>query len=196
MSCPYTRHPLFRDESRPWTASSTPPTNSTASPSRRHDLLVYQPDVRVFEVFNSDGSAVGLGLARDNKFGGAWSNGIVDQSLLLGLTVIDNPQPAPGYPALRTFDELRTMFHEFGNALHGPALRSELPLAGTSVPRDLVEFPSQFNEMGARDRKVFLNSLGIRVGNACPALPEAIQPQVHDTCNLLSVKRRPARCAG
>lgn len=133
----------------------------------RHDLPVYQPDVRVFEVFNSDGSTVGLFLvdyfARDNKRGGAWSSGIVDQSRLLGFkpVIVNNlnvPKPSPGQPALLTFDEVRTMFHEFGHALHGLLSDANYPsLAGTSVPRDFVEFPSQFNEMWARDPKVFAN---------------------------------------
>lgn len=133
----------------------------------RHDLPVYQPDVRVFEVFNSDGSAVGLFLvdyfARDNKRGGAWSSGFVDQSRLLELkpVIVNNlnvPKPSQGQPALLTFDEVRTMFHEFGHALHGLLSDVNYPsLAGTNVPRDFVEFPSQFNEMWARDPKVIAN---------------------------------------
>ncbi|HUO60911.1 MAG TPA: M3 family metallopeptidase [Candidatus Acidoferrales bacterium] len=133
----------------------------------RHDLPVYQPDVRVFEVFNADGSALGLFLvdyfARDNKRGGAWSSGYVDQSKLLGFkpVIVNNlniPKPSPGQPALLTFDEVRTMFHEFGHALH--ALLSDVnypSLAGTNVPRDFVEFPSQYNEMWAREPKVLAN---------------------------------------
>lgn len=133
----------------------------------RHDLPVYHPDVRVFEVFNADGSAVGLFMAdyfsRDNKRGGAWSSGYVDQSGLLGFkpVIVNNlnvPKPAPGQPALLTFDEVRTMFHEFGHALHGLLSDVKYPsLAGTNVPRDFVEFPSQWNEMWARDPKVFAN---------------------------------------
>jgi peptidyl-dipeptidase Dcp len=133
----------------------------------RHDLPVYQPDVRVFEVFNADGSAVGLFLtdyfARDNKRGGAWSSGYVNQSRLLALkpVIVNNlniPKPAAGQPALLTFDEVRTMFHEFGHALH--ALLSDVyypSLAGTNVPRDFVEFPSQYNEMWAREPIVLAN---------------------------------------
>jgi peptidyl-dipeptidase Dcp len=133
----------------------------------RHDLPVYHPDVRVFEVFNADGSPLGLFLAdyfaRDNKRGGAWSNGFVDQSRLLGLkpVIVNNlnvPKPQKGQPALLTFDEVRTMFHEFGHALH--ALLSDVnypSLGGTNVPRDFVEFPSQYNEMWARDPRVFAN---------------------------------------
>lgn len=133
----------------------------------RHDLPVYQPDVRVFEVFNADGSTVGLFLtdyfARDNKRGGAWSSEFVGQTKLLGYkpVIVNNlniPKPAQGQPALLTFDEVRTMFHEFGHGLH--ALLSDVnypSLSGTNVPRDFVEFPSQYNEMWARDPKVFAN---------------------------------------
>ena len=130
----------------------------------RHDLPVYQPDVRVFEVFNADGSAVGLFLAdffaRENKRGGAWMSNFVEQSRLLGFkpVIVNNlnvPKPGPGQPALLTFDEVTTMFHEFGHGLHGLLSDVMYPsLAGTSVPRDFVEFPSQFNEMWAREPKV------------------------------------------
>jgi peptidyl-dipeptidase Dcp len=133
----------------------------------RHDLPVYQPDVRVFEVFNADGSAVGLFMvdyfARDNKRGGAWSSGFVDQARLLDLkpVIVNNlniPKPAEGQPALLTFDEVTTMYHEFGHALHGLLSDVNYPsLAGTNVPRDFVEFPSQFNEMWAREPKVLAN---------------------------------------
>jgi peptidyl-dipeptidase Dcp len=133
----------------------------------RHDLPVYSPDVRVFEVSDHDGSKIGLFLvdyfARDNKRGGAWSSEYVGQSKLLGLkpVIINNvnvPKPAQGQPALLTFDEVTTMFHEFGHALHALLSNVNYPsLAGTSVPRDFVEFPSQFNEMWARDPKVFAN---------------------------------------
>ncbi len=131
----------------------------------RHDLPVYQPDVRVFEIFNADGSPLGLFLAdyfaRDNKQGGAWMNSFVDQSKLLGLkpVVINNlniPKPAAGQPALLTFDEVTTMFHEFGHALHGLFSNVTYPtLSGTNVPRDFVEFPSQYNEMWATYPAVF-----------------------------------------
>ncbi|MFB3812613.1 MAG: M3 family metallopeptidase [Terriglobales bacterium] len=131
----------------------------------RQDLPVYHPDVRVFEVFNSDGSAVGLFLtdyfARDNKRGGAWMSNYVEQSRLLNSkpVVVNNlniPKPPQGQPVLLTFDEVRTMFHEFGHALHGLLSDVNYPsLSGTNVPRDFVEFPSQFNEMWARDPQVF-----------------------------------------
>ena len=130
----------------------------------RKDLPVYQPDVRVFEVHDADGSILGLLLLdyfkRDNKQGGAWMNDFVDQTTLLGQkpVVVNNlniPKPAPGQPALLTFDEVTTMFHEFGHALHGLFSNVKYPLlAGTSVPRDFVEFPSQFNEMWAREPAV------------------------------------------
>ncbi len=131
----------------------------------RHDLPVYQKDVRVFEVFNADGSPLGLFLAdyfaRDNKRGGAWMSSFVDQSRLLGYkAVVSNnlniPKPAPGQPALLTFDEVTTMFHEFGHALHGLFSDVNYPsLSGTAVPRDFVEFPSQYNEMWSREPAVF-----------------------------------------
>lgn len=131
----------------------------------RHDLPVYQSDVRVFEVFNSDGSPLGLFLAdyfaRDSKRGGAWMSNYVEQSRLMGLkpVIVNNlniPKPAQGQPTLMTFDEVTTMFHEFGHALHGLLSDTNYPsLSGTSVPRDFVEFPSQYNEMWARDPQVF-----------------------------------------
>ena len=131
----------------------------------RRDLPVYQPDVRVFEVFNADGSTLGLFLAdyfaRDNKRGGAWMNNYVGQSRLLGLkpVVVNNlniAKPSQGQPSLLTFDEVSTMFHEFGHALHGLFSDVNYPsLSGTSVPRDFVEYPSQYNEMWAREPVVF-----------------------------------------
>ena len=125
----------------------------------RHDLPVYQPDVRVFEVSDADGSPLALILidyyARPSKRGGAWMNEYVTQSGLLGdKAVVANhlniPKPPPGEPTLLTSDEVRTAFHEFGHALHGMFSNVKYPrFAGTSVPRDFVEFPSQFNEMWA-----------------------------------------------
>jgi peptidyl-dipeptidase Dcp len=131
----------------------------------RHDLPVYQPDVRVFEVFDADGKSMGLFYAdyfkRDNKSGGAWMSSYVDQAGLLDthpvvFNVCNFPKPPPGQPALLTFDSVRTMFHEFGHALHGLLSNVKYPtLAGTNVPRDFVEFPSQFNEHWASDPTVF-----------------------------------------
>ncbi|HET7371063.1 MAG TPA: peptidyl-dipeptidase Dcp [Gammaproteobacteria bacterium] len=127
----------------------------------RNDIPVYQDDVRVFEVIDKDGSPLGLFYAdyfkRDNKGGGAWMNNLVTQSKLLGqkpviYNVLNIPKPAPGDPALLTYDEVETMFHEFGHALHGFFADQKYPsLSGTSVARDFVEFPSQFNEHWALD---------------------------------------------
>jgi peptidyl-dipeptidase Dcp len=131
----------------------------------RKDIPVYQPDVRVFEVFDADGQPLALFYCdyfkRDNKQGGAWMDTFVDQSKLLHqLPVIYNvanfTQPAPGQPALISFEDVTTMFHEFGHALHGMFADTEYPsLSGTSVPRDFVEFPSQFNEHWASYPQVF-----------------------------------------
>ncbi|HEY1723844.1 MAG TPA: M3 family metallopeptidase [Steroidobacteraceae bacterium] len=130
----------------------------------RHDLPVYQSDVRVFEVYDADGSPLALFLAdyyaRDTKQGGAWMNSYVIQSKLFGdKPVVSNnlniPKPAAGSPTLLTFDEVTGLFHEFGHALHGMFSNVEYPqLAGTRVPRDFVEYPSQFNEMWARNPEV------------------------------------------
>ncbi|NGY04694.1 M3 family metallopeptidase [Solimonas terrae] len=130
----------------------------------RTDLPVYHPDVRVFEVFDKDGSRLALFLTdyykRDSKNGGAWMNEYVSQSDLLGTrpVVVNNlniPKPAAGQPTLLTFDEVTTMFHEFGHALHGMFSDVKYPyFAGTAVPRDFVEYPSQFNEMWATDPDV------------------------------------------
>jgi peptidyl-dipeptidase Dcp len=123
----------------------------------RHDLPVYDPDVRVFDVFDADGKQLAIFLhdpyARPNKRGGAWMNAYVNQSKLFGThPVVANhlniPKPAAGEPTLLTYDEARTMFHEFGHALHGMFSNVKYPRqSGTRVPRDFVEFPSQVNEM-------------------------------------------------
>ena len=125
--------------------------------AERPDLTTYHPDARAFEVFDADGSALGLFIGdyftRESKRGGAWMSSFVDQSHLLGTkpVVINNlniPKPPPGEPALLTFDELRTAFHEFGHALHGLFSNVTYPrYSGTSVSRDFVEYPSQVNEM-------------------------------------------------
>jgi peptidyl-dipeptidase Dcp len=122
----------------------------------RKDIPVYHPDVRVFEVFEANGKPLALWYCdyfkRDNKNGGAWMDSLVGQSKLLGtLPVVYNvanfSKPAPGEPALLNFDDVTTMFHEFGHALHGMFANTQYPiLSGTGVPRDFVEFPSQFNE--------------------------------------------------
>lgn len=123
----------------------------------RHDLPGYHPDVRVFEVFDADGTGMGLFLAdfyaRESKRGGAWMNALVDQSDLLGRrpVVVNNhniERPAPGEPTFLTFTQVDTLFHEFGHALHGLFSAVRYPFfSGTSVPSDFVEFPSQVNEM-------------------------------------------------
>ncbi|HMK31239.1 MAG TPA: peptidyl-dipeptidase Dcp [Terriglobales bacterium] len=131
----------------------------------RHDLPVYAPGMRVFEVFNADGSSLALFYCdyfkRDNKQGGAWMNNYVDQSKLFGYRpVVSNvanfAMPAPGEPALLSSDDVRTMFHEFGHALHGMFANTQYPvLSGTQTARDFVEFPSQFNEHWATYPAVF-----------------------------------------
>jgi peptidyl-dipeptidase Dcp len=131
----------------------------------RHDLPVYDKTMRTFEVFNADGSHLALFYCdyfkRDNKQGGAWMNSMVDQSKLLGtqpvvINVANFAPPAPGEPALITSDDVRTMFHEFGHALHGMFANSQYPsLSGTNTARDFVEFPSQFNEHWASYPSVF-----------------------------------------
>lgn len=125
--------------------------------TERDDLHGYHPDTRVIEVHNADGSALGLFVldlyTRDTKRGGAWMNSIVLQSHLRGTApiVVNNlnvPKPAPGSPTLLTLDEVTTLFHEFGHALHGLFATVTYPhFAGTNVFRDFVEFPSQVNEM-------------------------------------------------
>ncbi|HET7553344.1 MAG TPA: peptidyl-dipeptidase Dcp [Gemmatimonadaceae bacterium] len=131
----------------------------------RKDIPVYQPDVRVYEVFEADGTPLALFYCdyfkRDNKSGGAWMSEFVGQSKLLGTkpvvyNVANFTKPAPGKPALLTFDDVTTMFHEFGHALHGMFSDVRYPTqSGTDVPRDFVEFPSQFNEHWALDPEVF-----------------------------------------
>jgi len=135
--------------------------------AERKDIPVYHPDVRVYEVSEADGSPLALFYTdlfkRDNKVGGAWMDGFVDQSTLLGTrpviyNVANFTKPAPGKPALLTFDDVTTLFHEFGHALHGMLSNVQYPmLSGTSVPRDFVEFPSQFNEHWALEPVVFAN---------------------------------------
>ena len=133
----------------------------------RHDIPVYNPDVRTFEVFDANGQPLALFYAdyfkRDNKQGGAWMDQFVDQSALTGwkpvvYNVANFTKPAPGQPALLTYDDVTTMFHEFGHALHGMFSNVQYPtLSGTNVPRDFVEFPSQFNEHWALEPAVFAN---------------------------------------
>ena len=146
----------------------------------RKALPVYQSDVRVFEVFDQDGSPLGLFYCdyfkRDNKGGGAWMSNFVGQSKLLGTqpvvyNVANFTKPAPGQPALLTFDDVTTMFHEFGHALHGLFADQQYPsLSGTRVARDFVEFPSQFNEHWALDPKVLGHyAVNYKTGAPMPA---------------------------
>lgn len=148
--------------------------------SERHDLNAYHPDARVFEVTNEDGSKLGLFIGdfftRDSKRGGAWMNNLVDQSKLLGqLPVVVNnlnvPKPPSGEPALLTFDETSTLFHEFGHALHGLFSSVTYPrFSGTEVERDFVEFPSQVNEMWMLWPEVLANyAKHFQTGEAFPA---------------------------
>ena len=123
----------------------------------RPDLVTYHPEARAFEVNNEDGTKVGLFIGdfytRDSKRGGAWMNNLVDQNFLLDqLPVVVNnlniPKPPAGKPTLLTYDEITTLFHEFGHAIHGLLSQVKYPrVSGTSVQRDFVEFPSQVNEM-------------------------------------------------
>jgi peptidyl-dipeptidase Dcp len=133
----------------------------------RKDLPVYNPDVRVFDVFDANGKQLAIFLAdmyaRSNKQGGAWMNEYISQSSLLGThSVVANhlniPKPPAGEPTLLTYDEVKTAFHEFGHALHGMFSNVKYPrFSGTSVPRDFVEYPSQVNEMWAVWPEVLAN---------------------------------------
>jgi peptidyl-dipeptidase Dcp len=133
----------------------------------RKDLPVYNPDVRVFDVFDANGKQLAIFIAdmyaRSNKQGGAWMNEYVSQSALMGThSVVANhlniPKPPAGEPTLLTYDEVKTAFHEFGHALHGMFSNVKYPrFSGTSVPRDFVEYPSQVNEMWAVWPEVLAN---------------------------------------
>jgi peptidyl-dipeptidase Dcp len=146
---------------------------------RRTDLPVYQPDVMVYTVYDKDGSQLGLIYfdywKRDNKAGGAWMSNFVGQSKLLGTkpvvyNVANFTKPAAGQPALISFDDVTTMFHEFGHALHGLFADQTYPLvSGTNTARDFVEFPSQFNEHWALDPQVLAHyAKDYRTGAAMP----------------------------
>jgi peptidyl-dipeptidase Dcp len=133
----------------------------------RSDLVTYHPEARAFEVFNEDGSKIGLYIAdfytRDSKRGGAWMNSLVKQSHLLNqLPVVVNnlniPKPPKGEATLLTLDETTTLFHEFGHAIHGLLSNVKYPrFSGTAVQRDFVEFPSQVNEMWILDPQIVDN---------------------------------------
>ncbi|MBY0239106.1 MAG: M3 family metallopeptidase [Burkholderiaceae bacterium] len=145
----------------------------------RKDLPVYHPDVRVFDVYDANGKQLAIFLAdfyaRPTKRGGAWMNAYVSQSKLMGTQpVIANhlniPKPADGEATLLTYDELRTLFHEFGHALHGMFSDVTYPrFSGTRVPRDFVEFPSQVNEMWMVEPAVLSNyAKHYQTGEAMP----------------------------
>ncbi len=146
----------------------------------RHDMPVYQPDVRVFEVFDADGTPIALFYAdyyaRPNKQGGAWCDALVPPSGLLHqkpvvVNVASFTKPAPGQPALISFDDVTTMFHEFGHALHAIFSNQYFPSqSGFHVPTDVVEFPSQFNEHWALDPAVFASyARHYKTGEPMPA---------------------------
>ncbi|MXP25362.1 dipeptidyl carboxypeptidase II [Altererythrobacter indicus] len=131
---------------------------------KRTDIPTYSPDVWTYTVYDKDGSELGLfyfdPYQRDSKRGGAWMSNFVDQSFLFDekpviYNVLNIPKAAAGEPQLVSFDNVETMFHEFGHALHGFFAHQEYPsLSGTAVARDFVEFPSQINEMWASDPTV------------------------------------------
>ena len=155
--------------------------------TERPDLVGWHPEARVFEVANADGSPVGLFIGdyytRDSKRGGAWMNPLTSQSTLLGSpTVVCNnlnvAKPAAGEATLLTFDQVTTLFHEFGHALHGLFAQVTYPkFAGTNVYRDFVEFPSQVNEMWMLWPEVLTNfARHYQTGEALPpAIVERIQ---------------------
>ncbi|KUJ54732.1 M3 family metallopeptidase [Chryseobacterium aquaticum] len=134
---------------------------------KRTDLPVYHPDVVTYEVFDHDGKSLAIYYldfyTRDSKNGGAWMSNFVEQSYLLGTKpVIVNcynyQKPAPGKPSLISYDDVTTIFHEFGHSIHGMFASQKYPsLSGTNVPRDFVEFPSQINEHWALDPVVLKN---------------------------------------
>lgn len=147
--------------------------------SERFDLPVYHEDVRVFDVMEEDGSQLGIFIgdfyARPSKRGGAWMNAYVPQSRLLQTQpVVANhlniTKPAEGVATLLSFDEVTTLFHEFGHALHGLFSDVDYPsFSGTRVPRDFVEYPSQVNEMWATWPSVLANyAVHFETGEAMP----------------------------
>jgi peptidyl-dipeptidase Dcp len=155
----------------------------------RKDIPVYNPDMRVFEVSEANGTTIGLMYfdywKRDNKSGGAWMSNFVGQSKLLGTkpviyNVANFTKPAAGSPALISFDDVTTMFHEFGHALHGLFADQVYPtLSGTNTARDFVEFPSQFNENWALEPKVLAHyAVNYKTG---AAMPQALVDKIKST---------------
>ena len=146
---------------------------------KRTDIPTYHPDVVVYEIFEEDGSKLGLFygdfFARDSKRGGAWMGAFVKQSKLRGqkpviYNVCNYPKPAEGEPALISFDNVETTFHEFGHALHGLfGNQKYASISGTSTARDFVEFPSQFNENWSTHPEVLNNyALHYKTGEVIP----------------------------
>ncbi|HJT43652.1 MAG TPA: M3 family metallopeptidase [Rhizomicrobium sp.] len=153
---------------------------------QRKDIPVYHPDVTVFEVFEENGAPLGLMyfdfFKRDNKTGGAWMSNFVGQAKLFAtkpviFNVANFPKPAPGQPALISFDDVGTMFHEFGHTLHGLFANQTYPLlSGTNVARDFVEFPSQVNEHWALYPEV-LKHYAVNHKTGAP-IPEALVDKI------------------
>ena len=159
---------------------------------RRTDIPVYQPDVMVYTVYDKDGSELGLMyfdyFKRDNKSGGAWMSNFVGQSKLLGTkpviyNVANFQKPADGQPALISSDDVTTMFHEFGHALHGLFASQIYPtVSGTNTARDWVEFPSQFNEHWALDPKVLAHyAKSYKTG---APIPQALVDKIKKAANF------------
>ena len=145
----------------------------------RKDLPVYHPEVRTFDVLEENGTQIGIiyldYFARDSKRGGAWMDSFVDQTTLLGqkpvvLNVMNIKKAPAGQQTLLSFDEVSTLFHEFGHGVHGLFSDVKYPtLSGTSTPRDFVEFPSQYQEDWALDSKVLANyAKHYKTGEAMP----------------------------
>ena len=152
--------------------------------TERKDLPVYHPEVRVFDVFNSDGSQIGLFyidfFKRDSKRGGAWMSSFVDQSALLNeqpviVNVLNNSRPADGEPGLISFDNVTTIFHEMGHGVHGLFSNVTYPsVSGTATPRDFVEFPSTFEEDWAIQPEI-LSNYAVHHQTGEPIPPELLQ---------------------
>ncbi|MGC4072274.1 MAG: M3 family metallopeptidase [Nibricoccus sp.] len=151
---------------------------------RRTDIPVWHPDVQVYEVFEENGQPLGIAyfdfFKRDNKQGGAWMSNLVNQSKLLGtkpviFNVENITKPAAGQPALISFDDVVTMFHEFGHGLHGLFANQVYPsVSGTNTARDFVEFPSQFNEHWVLDPKL-LARYAVHYQTGKPIPPELVE---------------------
>jgi peptidyl-dipeptidase Dcp len=153
----------------------------------RKDIPVYQPDVRVWEVFDADGKSLALYYgdyySRPDKAGGAWQDSFVDPSVLTAtrpvvINVTNFTKPAPGQPALLSFDDVTAIFHEFGHALHNMFINPRYPTLG-SVPRDFVETPSQFNEHWALEPAVFA-SYAVHYQTGQP-MPQALVDKIKKT---------------